>query len=120
MLDKQSRYRQDLLTTLSGMADYMTNHSMPPAVVASDGHIKDASGSVGFSAALLPFLKACDMKAAISQQERRLQAERNVSDGLFGKAPRYYDQNLALFGTGWCEGRFRFESNGMLKVSWNR
>jgi hypothetical protein len=33
-------------------------------------------------------------------------------------AERYYDQNLALFATGWAEERYRFDREGCLKVRW--
>jgi endoglucanase len=37
---------------------------------------------------------------------------------LYGRPARYYDENLALFGTGWMERRFRFGREGELEVSW--
>jgi len=37
---------------------------------------------------------------------------------LYGASQAYYDQNLALFSTGWSEQRYRFESDGKLDVKW--
>jgi endoglucanase len=119
MLDSASPLRAEVLSSLSGMAGYMNTHSIPPAEVRPDGQVKNPSGSVGFSAALLPFLAANNLKSVMQQQAKRLQLERNGKTGLFGSTARYYDQNLALFGTGWCEERFKFEPTGRLKVSWN-
>ncbi|MGA8596428.1 MAG: cellulose synthase complex periplasmic endoglucanase BcsZ [Bryobacteraceae bacterium] len=119
MLDSASPFRPEVLSALSGMARYMADHRIPPAEVQPDGRVRNANGSVGFSAALLPFLSANNLKSAADQQMKRMQLERSGKTGLFGSPPRYYDQNLALFGTGWCEGRFKFEATGTLKVSWN-
>ena len=46
--------------------------------------------------------------------------ERNPSTGLYGKQSAYYDQNLALFSTGFLEGKFRFGQGGELNVEWSR
>lgn len=119
MLDPASPFRGETLSALSGMARYMGGHRVPPAEVQPDGKIRNANGSVGFSAALLPFLSANNLKSVFEQQVKRMQLEKSGKTGLFGSPPRYYDQNLALFGTGWCEGRFKFERDGTLKVSWN-
>jgi endoglucanase len=46
---------------------------------------------------------------------------KDPGSGLYGSGPsdlRYYDQNLALFSTGWSEERYRFESDGRLRVKW--
>jgi len=37
---------------------------------------------------------------------------------LYGKDLAYYDQNLALFATGYLDSRFRFGPGGELKVEW--
>jgi len=110
--------RQRLLGACHGMADYLNRHAAPPAEVKPDGEIKDARGNVGFSAALMPLLSALRRTSALDEQEHRLSVEKNASTGLYGAPPRYYDQNLALFATGWLEGRFRFHQQGLLQVSW--
>jgi endoglucanase len=53
-----------------------------------------------------------------NQQMSRINSELKPQTGLFGSPPRYYDQNLALFGIGWMERQFWFDSNGALKVRW--
>ena len=50
----------------------------------------------------------------------RVQSEYNTQTGLFGSPPRYYDQNLALFGVGFMQRQFWFDSTGTLKLSWNQ
>ena len=100
----------------------MESNGLPPAEVASSGQIKNPSGNLGFSAAMLPLLSVLNAKPAFERQQQRLNAERNARTGLYvekpSDKPRYYDQNLALFATGWCEGRFRFDQRGLLPVNW--
>jgi endo-1,4-beta-D-glucanase Y len=45
---------------------------------------------------------------------------RDPVTGLYGKDLAYYDQNLALFATGFLSDRFRFGSGGELNVEWKR
>jgi endoglucanase len=49
-----------------------------------------------------------------------LSAQKDAASGLYGKDLAYYDQNLALFATGFLDDRFRFGSGGELKVEWAR
>ena len=42
----------------------------------------------------------------------------DAKSGFYGRDGLYYDQNLALFSTGWSEQRYRFEQDGRLKVKW--
>ena len=106
-----------LLGDLDGMANYMKDQSSPPASVDSSGKVLDSKGSAGFSAAVIPFLLARGMKVQAKQQMDRVAAQKDAVTGLVGHG-EYYDQNLALFGTGWSEQRFRFDRNGMLKLKW--
>ncbi len=45
---------------------------------------------------------------------------RDQSTGLYGKELTYNDQNLALFATGFLDGRFRFGPGGELNIGWMR
>lgn len=68
----------------------------------------------GFSAALLPFLKAVKLNNALRAQHRRIVALAPL-DGT----DNYYDQVLILFGLGWLEGRYKFEAQGQLTPRWS-
>jgi endoglucanase len=89
---------------------------LPPMYVDSMTGSTREAGPVGFSAALLPYLQARNDRQQLALQHQRVSTSR-FSD-LIGQAPRYYDQNLALFGEGALEGRIRFASNGQLIPSW--
>jgi endoglucanase len=85
-------------------------------VVTHDGKITVRSAGAGFSAALIPYFGALEESRLKSEQERRLRSHWNRSTGLYGGNPRYYDQNLALFSTGWTEGRYCFAADGRLDL----
>lgn len=121
MLDGGGHTRTDLEGGISGMAAYLTNHAAPPEKVNAEGVPQEGDGPVGFSAAVLPYLRAIpDMAKVASQQRIRVGAQLDASSGLYGKDPAYYDQNLILFATGYSDGRFRFGPHGELRVEWTR
>jgi endoglucanase len=63
---------------------------------------------IGYSGALLPFLKASGDTALLEQQRERVrQSPQNATSN-------YYDQALVLFGSGWLEGHYRFDAQGRL------
>jgi endoglucanase len=120
MLADSSPAKSKLLSALLGMNNYMLQHPAPPEKVGPDGIPQNTPGPVGFSAALLPYLKSNLDEPAAAQQLVRLQSQLDEKSYLYGASPTYYDQNLALFGTGWLEKRFQFGSSGELLVRWSR
>src|ERR1019366_3003281 len=121
MLDGAGQTRTEMLGAISGMRSYLGNHGAPPEKVSDQGIPLEQDGPVGFSAAVLPYLRGFpDQGKAAAQQRVRMGAQLDASTGLYGKAPAYYDQNLVLFATGFLDGRFRFDARGELKVEWTR
>ena len=118
MLDRSTKDRDALLKSLSGMANYLHTNANPPAKVRPDGTIEDAKGPVGFSAALLPFAAALNDDQIRVQLMSRVQSEQKPQTGLFGAPARYFDQNLALFGLGFLDQQFSFDSNGQVRLKW--
>jgi endoglucanase len=118
MLDQSTPARNRILQTIAGIDNYLRVVSLPPLKVNPQGHVTDGNGSVGFSAALVPYLLARGAKTKAAIQRKRVEAALDSTTGLYGKPPRYYDQNLALFAIGWFEQRFRFDSTGVLNVPW--
>jgi endoglucanase len=109
---------RELLPTVSGMAAYLKQHASPPEQVDSRGQILSTNSPPGFSAALIPYLHALGLKQQERLQINRLAATKDTSQGLYGRDGAYYDQNLALFSTGWTEQRYRFDRDGKLTVKW--
>lgn len=118
MLDPATPHRASLLQSLSGMATYLRTNAIPPAQVRPDGTIQDPKGPVGFSAALLPYAAALHEDQIQNQQMSRVQSEFKAKTGLLGAPPKYYDQNLALFGLGFLQRQFWFDPHGLLKLKW--
>lgn len=121
MLDADPRTRTELLNAVPAMSAYLGNHDAPPEMVSDQGVPIAQDGPVGFSAAILPYLRAFPDLSKISiQQMIRMNLMKDEPTGLYGKDLTYYDQNLALFATGFLDGRFRFGPEGELKIEWKR
>jgi endoglucanase len=118
MLDQGTPHRQAILDALQGMLVYISSRAAPPAELTENGAVKDPNGGPGFSAALIPYLHALHQPVTLEGQAQRLRSQLNPRTGLYGARPRYYDQNLALFSTGWTEKRFSFDPDGKLRVPW--
>ncbi len=72
---------------------------------------------LGYSGAVLPYLKALGDEEELKRQQRRLvQAELKHKVGI-GKA-NYYDAAISLFGQGWLDGRYRFDPQGRVIPAW--
>ncbi len=113
--------RAELLNAVPGMSTYLATHDAPPEKVSDQGIPMAEDGPVGFSAALLPYLRGePDGSKAAARQTVRLSKLRDGASGLYGKDLAYYDQNLALFSTGFIEGRFSFGPGGELNVGWKQ
>jgi len=116
-----NKLRGTMMDAVPGMSAYLANHDAPPEKVSDQGIPLAQDGPVGFSAAVLPYLRAFgDMSKASAQQLIRMNAQRDSASGLYGKDLSYYDQNLALFATGYLDKRFEFGPGGELKVEWKR
>ncbi len=116
--DPETKGVKDSLAAMRGMEAYMKHAAVPPRVVSENGAVTKADGPVGFSAAVVPYLHAINMKAEEKMQMDRVAAMKDPSSGLYGPDALYYDQNLVLFANGWVEEHFRFERLGKLKVKW--
>ncbi len=109
---------KELLSAVPGMAAYLKGAVTPPLEVDGQGNVVRAEGPIGFSAAVIPYLMAVHAKAQARTQMDRLEATRDPGGSLYGHPVEYYDQNLALFSTGWSEQRYRFDADGRLHVKW--
>jgi len=120
MLPDSSSAKARILKALPGMNFYLQHYDAPPEKISSDGSAQAQAGPIGFSAALLPYLRGNSNETAVAQQMVRLKSQLDEKSNLYGSSPTYYDQNLALFGSGWIEQRFQFGSSGELLVRWSR
>jgi endo-1,4-beta-D-glucanase Y len=105
--------RAGLLQHFAPMAELVERNGVPPrSVDVFDGTVQ-GEGPAGFSAALLPFLAACGHGGAARAQAQRLIQQPPAADA-------YYEQALALFASGWREGRYAFGADGGLLPAWHR
>jgi endo-1,4-beta-D-glucanase Y len=118
MADPKTPGVHDSLAALPGMARWLQSHPAPPLSVDDEGHSTQPDSPPGFSAAVIPYLHVLGLQALEERQSERLGATKDLKSGLYGHEGWYYDQNLALFSTGWSEHRFRFNEEGRLVVKW--
>jgi endoglucanase len=116
--DAGTKEQRDILAAVPAMGTYLKSALMPPTEVDAQGNIVHANAPVGFSAAVIPYLEAMGEKAQAQLQQQRLIASQDPATGLYGHPGEYYDENLALFSTGWSEQRYRFERDGKLRLKW--
>jgi endoglucanase len=121
MIDSSGTIRAQVLSSIPGMSVYLFSHDAPPEKISDMGIPLPQNGPIGFTAAVLPYLRAFPDNSLISAKQMvRMSKNRDSLTGLYGKNPAYYDQNLALFSTGFLDGRFRFGPGGELTVQWER
>ena len=100
-----------LMSRLRGMRTTLESRPVPPESIDALTGRGEGAGSLGYSAALLPFLASVGAGKALAQQQARL--------ADFRRSPKvYYERALMLFGLGWMDGRYRFERDGHLVVGW--
>jgi len=117
MLDSNDPLSSPLLSAISGLARSMNTRQSIPRILYSNTGEAEGIGPVGFSAAVLPYLELLGEQHLLDQQIVRVRND--LMKGLLGESPVYYDQNLALFGTGWFENRFFFDEQGRLIPDWH-
>lgn len=103
---------------LGGMAGALRTAAVPPEKVQTATGQLQGQGPAGFSAALLPYLRALGAKAALQAQQERVRTQ--LLEPPPGNPLPYYDQVLGLFGTGWMEQRYQFLPSGRLQLRWEK
>lgn len=121
MDDPSDPLRSTVLNAVPAMSAWLARNDAPPEKVNERGIPTGKDGPVGFSAAVLPYLRAFPGSSQmVARQIIRMNAQKNGRTGLYGKDEAYYDQCLALFSTGFFEARFWFGPGGELNVEWKR
>ncbi|WP_312283741.1 cellulose synthase complex periplasmic endoglucanase BcsZ [Candidatus Igneacidithiobacillus taiwanensis] len=109
---------QAITAALHAMPSYLESHILPPLTVNWLTGKAAGEGPVGFSAAVMPLLKRLHRTESFDNQQLRLTADFDPKTGLYGKHPRYYDENLTLFAMGFLNGVYAFSKNGALEPAW--
>jgi endoglucanase len=123
MTAKDDPLAAEVLKTLSGMLTYITTNRQPPENVLVTTGTVTGQAPFGFSAAVLPYLKALGATQLFDEQAqraRRLQVASATDRTMYPVRPPYYDYALSLFAFGWTEGRYQFLKNGQAKFHWEK
>lgn len=84
----------------------------PPTETHTQTGIRYGEGPSGFKAAVLPWLEADNQQQCLQNTLTTMQAT------PASQKANYYDENLKLFGLGWHEKKFHFDSEGRLQPAW--
>ncbi|WP_338522728.1 cellulose synthase complex periplasmic endoglucanase BcsZ [Pseudomonas batumici] len=110
-----------ILDSLDGMAQSVASTGVPPEKVQVVTGVTEGIGPYGFSASLVPYLRAKGLPLLADQQLRIVDEAiahyRNPADPAYNQH-QYYHVMLSLFSLGWSEKRYQFNKDGTLKVSW--
>lgn len=117
-MDKTQPMPASFHATLKGFGDMLATLGRIPErwSIGNSGIAGDAP--LGFSAALLPYFAGAGAEDQVQAGLSRLAQARR--DGLYGSPARYYDHVLILFGKGFVEQRFSFDSHGAVVPRWAR
>ena len=110
MLADSSKVKVVLSAHFQPMAALTAQQGTPPEQVDTLTGKATGTGSVGFSAALLPLLAA--NPTALQVQRQRLHDAPHDNNA-------YFSASLTLFGQGWDQQRYRFNRQGELLPSWD-
>lgn len=109
MMAESDPLRQPQLDKFKAFAKVIeNNHQVPEKINILSGKTENR-GPIGFSATLVPFLKAIDAKDSLEKQLLRL-----VATPLNSAAQIYYDQVLGIFAINWMQDFYHFDGKGQL------
>jgi endoglucanase len=103
------------LAALGGMRMKVAQTGIPPEKVSSTSGAASGEGPLSYWGALAPYFKALGDEHGLGLARTHLAA---LEAGVPGREPVYYDRVLGLFGTGFIDGRYRFDEAGRLVPSW--
>jgi endo-1,4-beta-D-glucanase Y len=103
------------LAALGGMRTQVAQTGFPPEKVAATTGSVSGEGPLSYWGALAPYFKALGDDRGLGLARTHLAA---LDNPVAGHEPVYYDRVLGLFGTGFIDGRYRFDDAGRLVPSW--
>ncbi|SAH81430.1 endo-1%2C4-D-glucanase [Bordetella ansorpii] len=123
MIASDDPLAKPMLQALRGLAQATGKTGVPPEKVdVYTGEVSGA-GPFGFSAALLPYLRASGQEALLRSQTERALSNWDASltpERVEQQQPPYYDYVLSMFSTAWMDGRYRFLGTGHIQLQWEK
>ena len=103
------------LAALGGMRAKVAQSGIPPEKVSSTTGTASGEGPLSYWGALAPYFKSLNDERGLGLARTHLAV---LDTNVPGREPVYYDRVLGLFGTGFIDGRYRFDEAGRLVPSW--
>ena len=103
------------LAALGGMRAKVAQSGIPPEKVSSTTGTASGEGPLSYWGALAPYFKSLNDERGLGLARTHLTV---LDTNVPGREPVYYDRVLGLFGTGFIDGRYRFDEAGRLVPSW--
>jgi endo-1,4-beta-D-glucanase Y len=103
------------LAAVGGMRAKVAQTGIPPEKVSSTTGTASGEGPLSYWGALAPYFKALGDERGLGLARTHLAV---LDTNVPGREPVYYDRVLGLFGTGFIDGRYRFDEAGRLVPSW--
>jgi endoglucanase len=114
LLSPQDPLAAEQLRCLQGLRPLLRSAAaLPERLHTRSAEPHQGQAPAGFDAALLPYLGALGDTASLQLRLERLQAF--GACGIQARYLRYYEHALLLFGSGWLQGRWRFDVHGRLQ-----
>ncbi|OZI70843.1 cellulose synthase complex periplasmic endoglucanase BcsZ [Bordetella genomosp. 12] len=123
MTDPADPLAAPLMQAIGGLAKATAQNGVPPEKVNVDTGALSGTGPFGFSAALLPYLRASGQAALLESQLGRVRfawAASLAPAQLARQQPPYYDYVLSMFSTAWLDSRYRFRRTGQIQLEWEK
>ncbi len=108
------------MISLDGMVALTRDAGVPPESVDTQTGEAQGEGPYGFSAALLPYLKAANEPELVQRQKQRVEALLRENLANKDATPVYYDFVLSLFGMGSLDEYYSFRQDGTLSLPWEK
>lgn len=103
-LSNKEPFKKILLKKFNLFDEKIKNQGVPPQKLCFNNPQLKNQGSIGFSGAVLPFLKDAQVQ---QQQFKRIVQQYYDNDS-------YYNNMLILFGLGWYANLYKFDEKGNL------
>src|ERR1700744_4793854 len=103
------------LAALGGMRARVAQTGFPPEKVSSTTGVGSGEGPLSYWGALAPYFKALGDEHGLGLARTRLAA---LDGNVPGRGSVYYDRVVGLLGTGFIDGRYRFDEAGRLVPAW--
>jgi endoglucanase len=113
MLAKSDPLFKPLSRQFAPMIALLMQRATPPETIQPESMSAHGEGHPGFYAAMLPLLSQANAADLVRQFRSHIASDSLQND------QHYYSDVLSLLGSGWIDGRYRFDRAGDLQPQWS-